>query len=106
MDPEDWREIVSGAHQIVSKAVYHYEGTIAQLLGDGVLAFFGAPWHTKTTPNAAALEILSSIHEYSDQLKKSKRSRTFKCVGLNSGPVVVGNIGSDLHMEYLAVGDT
>ena len=43
MDPEDWREIVNGAHRRVSEAVYRYEGTIAQLLGDGVLAFFGAP---------------------------------------------------------------
>ena len=38
-DPEDWREIVSEAHRIVSEAVYRYEGTIAQLLGDGVMAF-------------------------------------------------------------------
>jgi class 3 adenylate cyclase len=110
MDPEDWRDIVSGAHKIVSKAVYHYEGTIAQLLGDGVLAFFGAPLaHEDDAERAAraALEILSSIHEYSDQLSKSKKVDKFQMrVGLNSGPVVVGNIGSDLHMEYLAVGDT
>jgi class 3 adenylate cyclase len=43
LDPEEWGEIVSGAHQRVSAAVKHYDGTIAQLLGDGVLAFFGAP---------------------------------------------------------------
>ena len=43
LDPEEWKEIVAGAHQRVSQAVYRYEGTIAQLLGDGVLAFFGAP---------------------------------------------------------------
>ncbi len=110
MDPEDWREIVSGAHQIVSKAVYRYEGTIAQLLGDGVLAFFGAPLaHEDDAERAAraALEILSSIRQYAEQLKKSKKVDNFQMrVGLNSGPVVVGNIGSDLHMEYLAVGDT
>lgn len=110
MDPEDWREIVSGTHQIVSKAVYHYEGTIAQLLGDGVLAFFGAPLaHEDDAERAAraALEILTSIRQYAEQLKKSKKVENFQMrVGLNSGPVVVGNIGSDLHMEYLAVGDT
>jgi len=43
LDPEEWKEVVAGAHQRVSQAVYHYEGTIAQLLGDGVLSFFGAP---------------------------------------------------------------
>jgi class 3 adenylate cyclase len=43
LDPEVWKEIVIGAHKRVGEAVYRYEGTIAQLLGDGVLAFFGAP---------------------------------------------------------------
>ncbi|MGB2897003.1 MAG: adenylate/guanylate cyclase domain-containing protein, partial [Anaerolineales bacterium] len=43
LDPELWKEIVAGAHKRVGEAVYRYEGTIAQLLGDGVLAFFGAP---------------------------------------------------------------
>jgi len=50
LDLEEWKEIVSGAHQRVSEAVYRYEGTIAQLLGDGVLAFFGAPITTRTIP--------------------------------------------------------
>jgi len=110
MDPEDWREIVSGAHQRVSEAVYRYEGTIAQLLGDGVLAFFGAPLaHEDDAERAirAALDILASIKEYGEELRKKKNLENFQMrVGLNTGLVVVGNIGSDLHMEYLAVGDT
>jgi len=110
MDPEDWREIVTGAHQRVSEAVYRYEGTIAQLLGDGVLAFFGAPLaHEDDAERAirAGLVILASIQDYAKQLKKEKRVDDFQLrIGLNTGPVVVGNIGSDLHMEYLAVGDT
>lgn len=110
MDPEDWREIVSGAHRRVSQAVYKYEGTIAQLLGDGVLAFFGAPLaHEDDAERAirAALEILSSVREYAAELRKKNHVENFQMrVGLNTGPVVVGNIGSDLHMEYLAVGDT
>lgn len=110
MDPEDWREIVTGAHQRVSEAVYRYEGTIAQLLGDGVLAFFGAPLaHEDDAERAirAGLIILASIRDYAAQLKKEKRVDDFQLrIGLNTGPVVVGNIGSDLHMEYLAVGDT
>ncbi len=110
MDPEDWREIVTGAHQRVSEAVYRYEGTIAQLLGDGVLAFFGAPLaHEDDAERAirAGLDILAALQVYAAQLKKEKRVENFQMrVGLNTGPVVVGNIGSDLHMEYLAVGDT
>jgi class 3 adenylate cyclase/predicted enzyme related to lactoylglutathione lyase len=110
MDPEDWREIVSGAHQRVSEAVYRYEGTIAQLLGDGVLAFFGAPLaHEDDAERAirASLDILVSVKEYAQELRQKKRVEDFQMrVGLNTGLVVVGNIGSDLHMEYLAVGDT
>ena len=110
MDPEDWREIVTGTHQRVSEAVYRYEGTIAQLLGDGVLAFFGAPLaHEDDAERAirAGLIILASIQDYAAELRKEKRVENFQMrVGLNTGPVVVGNIGSDLHMEYLAVGDT
>jgi class 3 adenylate cyclase len=110
IDPEDWREIVSGAHQRVSEAVYRYEGTIAQLLGDGVLAFFGAPIaHEDDAERAirAALDILDAIRRYADELRRANRVPNFQMrIGLNTGLVVVGNIGSDLHMEYLAVGDT
>jgi class 3 adenylate cyclase len=66
-DPEEWREIVTGAHQRVGEAIYRYEGTIAQLLGDGVLAFFGAPIaHEDDAERAirAALDILAAINAY------------------------------------------
>ena len=110
MDPEDWREVVSGAHHCVTEAVYRYEGTIAQLLGDGVLAFFGAPIaHEDDAERAirAALDILAFIEKYSEELGQKNRVKNFQMrVGLHSGLVVVGNIGSDLHMEYLAIGDT
>jgi len=110
MDPEDWREIVSGAHRCVSDAVYHCEGMIAQLLGDGVLAFFGAPLvHEDDAERAvrAALGILASIQKYARDLHAKHLVENFQMrIGLNTGPVVVGNIGTDLHMEYAAVGDT
>jgi ribosomal protein L40E len=72
LDPEEWKEIVSGAHQRVSAAVYRYEGTIAQLLGDGVLAFFGAPITHEDDPARAvraALEIQKRINEYANELR-------------------------------------
>lgn len=110
MDPEDWREIVTGAHQRVSTEVYRFEGTIAQLLGDGVLAFFGAPLTHEDDPERAiraSLAILTSIRAYRDELTAARRVPDFQMrIGLNTGLVVVGNIGNDLHMEYLAVGDT
>jgi len=110
MDPEYWREIVSGAHRCVSAAVYRYEGTIAQLLGDGVLAFFGAPLAHEDDPERAvraALDILAAIQDYAAEVRPKYQISAFQMrVGMNTGLVVVGHIGSDLHMEYLAVGDT
>src|SRR5574341_627957 len=103
MDPEDWREFVSGAHQRVSEAVYRYEGTIAQLLGDGVLAFFGAPLAHEDDPERAiraALDILAAIQDYAGQVRRKYQVSAFQMrVGMNTGLVVVGHIGSDLHME-------
>ncbi len=67
LDPEEWGEIVSGAHQHVSAAVCRYEGTIAQLLGDGVLAFFGAPITHEDDPVRAvnaALDIQAAVKAY------------------------------------------
>ncbi|MBI5649829.1 MAG: AAA family ATPase [Chloroflexi bacterium] len=109
LDPEEWGEIVSGAHRRVSEAIYRYEGTIAQLLGDGVLAFFGAPITHEDDPVRAvnaALDILKQIGEYRNELRAKNRVPDFQMrIGLNTGLVVVGNIGSDMHMEYLALGD-
>jgi ABC-type oligopeptide transport system substrate-binding subunit/class 3 adenylate cyclase/ribosomal protein L40E len=107
LDPEEWKEIVSGAHQRVSQMVYKYEGTIAQLLGDGVLAFFGAPITHEDDPIRAvraALDIQQAIGQYAYELKGYIDNFQLR-IGLNTGTVVVGSVGSDLHMEYLAIGD-
>jgi class 3 adenylate cyclase/tetratricopeptide (TPR) repeat protein len=107
MDPEDWSEILTGAHQRVAEAIYQYEGTIAQLLGDGVLAFFGAPVAHEDDPIRAALAALKlqdNIHEYAQLISAGSNDFQMR-VGIHSGTVVIGNIGTDLHMEYLAIGD-
>jgi class 3 adenylate cyclase len=110
LDPEDWREIVSGVHQRLSEAVHRFEGHVAQLLGDGVLVFFGAPLaHEDDAERAvrAALAALDSIRQYAGQLHERDLGRELQIrVGINTGTVVVGEVGSDLHMEYLAIGDT
>jgi predicted ATPase/class 3 adenylate cyclase len=107
LDPEDWREVVTGAHQLVSQVVYRYEGTIAQLLGDGVLAFFGAPITHEDDPLRAVragLEIQEAMQVYQQKVKRMAPNFEMR-VGVNTGLVVVGNIGDDLHMEYQAIGD-
>jgi len=107
LDPEEWKEIVNGAHQRVSECVYRYEGTIAQLLGDGVLAFFGAPITHEDDPVRAvraALDIQRAIADYARELHGYVENFQLR-VGINTGTVVVGAVGSDLRMEYLAIGD-
>jgi class 3 adenylate cyclase/tetratricopeptide (TPR) repeat protein len=107
LDPEEWREIVTGAHQLVSESVYRYEGTIAQLLGDGVLAFFGAPITHEDDPLRAVragLEIQQAMLLYQQKIKQKAPNFQMR-VGIHTGLVVVGNIGNDLHMEYTAIGD-
>jgi class 3 adenylate cyclase len=107
LDPEDWREIVTGAHKLVSNAVYQYEGMIAQFLGDGVLAFFGAPIIHENDPLRAVragLDIQQAMQLYQQKIRQKAPNFQMR-VGIHTGLVVVGNIGDDLHMEYTAIGD-
>ena len=107
LDPEVWKEIVSGAHRRVGEAIYRYEGTIAQLLGDGVLAFYGAPITHEDDPIRAvraAMDIQESVKSYGLELGGVVDDFQMR-IGINTGTVVIGEIGTDMHVEYLAIGD-
>ena len=107
LDPEEWKEVVQGAHHHVSEAVHRYEGTIAQLLGDGVLAFFGAPITHEDDPERAvraALDLQDGIREYREALAGFVDDFHIR-VGIHTGEVVVGPVGGEGHTEYLAIGD-
>ena len=108
MDPEDWTAMMNEAFDHMSKAVFRYEGTIAQLQGDAMLAFFGAPIAHEDDPDRAvhaALEMIVATEEFSRQLRATHGLDFRIRAGINSGPVVVGNVGSDLRYEYTALGD-
>ncbi|MCO6450078.1 MAG: AAA family ATPase [Caldilineales bacterium] len=108
LDPEEWSEIINGAYEWMIRPVYQYEGTIARLTGDGIIAFFGAPIAHEDDPQRAVLaglQIQAGIKSYHDQVK-ARWDIDFDCrVGINTGLVVVGEVGSDLRMEYTALGD-
>src|SRR5437762_5263518 len=99
LDPEDWTTIINEAFDLMSKAVFRYEGTIAQLQGDAMLAFFGAPVAHEDDPERAvmaALDMIESIAEFARQLRQTHGIEFQIRAGINTGPVVVGNVGSDL----------
>ncbi|HLF89261.1 MAG TPA: adenylate/guanylate cyclase domain-containing protein [Anaerolineales bacterium] len=108
LDPEEWAEIINGAFEHMIKPVYKYEGTIARLMGDAILAFFGAPIAHEDDPERAVragLEIVQSIQPYNEKVKRNWGLEIDVRVGINTGLVVVGAVGSDLRMEYSALGD-
>lgn len=108
-DPEEILEIMNGAFDSLIEPVYRYEGTLARLMGDAILAFFGAPIAHEDDPERAclaALAIQEKIAVYADELKKTRGIENFGVrVGINTGLVVVGEVGSDLRVEYTAMGD-
>jgi len=108
LDPEDWAVIVNGAFEHLIAPVYRYEGTLAHLQGDAVLAFFGAPIAHEDDPVRAVrsgLEIVEAMKGYSETVQDEWGLPIEVRVGINTGLVVVGEVGSDLRVEYTALGD-
>jgi class 3 adenylate cyclase/tetratricopeptide (TPR) repeat protein len=108
-DPEEARQLLDPVLERMMAAVHQYEGTVNQVMGDGIMALFGAPLaHEDHAVRAcyAALAMQASVKEYAAEVQRSKSVPLQMRVGLNSGEVVVRSIGSDLHMDYTAVGQT
>src|SRR5499425_2701947 len=108
-DPEEARRLLDPVLQRMMDAVHRYEGTVNQVMGDGIMALFGAPLaHEDHAVRAcyAALRMRESIAEYSEAVRRSHGVPVQMRLGLNSGEVVVRAIGSDLRMDYTAVGQT
>jgi class 3 adenylate cyclase/tetratricopeptide (TPR) repeat protein len=108
-DPEDARRILDPVLERMMEAVHRYEGTVNQVMGDGIMALFGAPLaHEDHAVRAcyAALQIQEAIQGYADQVFRVYGVPLQIRVGLNSGEVVVRSISTDLHMDYSAIGQT
>src|SRR5262249_13092623 len=108
-DPEEVHRLMTRAFELMLAEVHRFEGTVNQFLGDGIMALFGAPIaHEDHARRAlhAALGIRKALDGYQDDLR-SQNGVSFQVrQGLNTGLVVVGSIGTDLRMDYTAVGDT
>jgi class 3 adenylate cyclase len=109
LDPEDVHRLMTRAFELMLAEVHRYEGTVNQFLGDGIMALFGAPIaHEDHAQRAvhAALGIRRTIEAYEEELRRQRGIDFQVRQGLNTGLVVVGSIGSNLRMDYTAVGDT
>ena len=109
LDPEAAQQLLDPALHHMMDAVHRFEGTVNQVLGDGIMALFGAPIaHEDHALRAcyAALAMQAAMRAYTDEVRRTRGLELRMRVGLNAGEVVVRAIGNDLHMDYSAVGET
>jgi class 3 adenylate cyclase/tetratricopeptide (TPR) repeat protein len=108
-DPEDARMLLDPVLMSMIDAVHRFEGTVNQVMGDGIMALFGAPIaHEDHAVRAgyAAIRMQESIRALAEQLEPKYGVPVQIRIGLNAGEVVVRGIGNDLTMDYTAVGET
>ena len=108
-DPEDVQKLLHAVLERMIEAVHRYEGTVNTVMGDGLMALFGAPLaHEDHAVRAcyAALRMQENIARYSDEIQRSYGVPVMIRIGVNSGEIVISGIGNDLHMDYTVVGQT
>jgi class 3 adenylate cyclase/tetratricopeptide (TPR) repeat protein len=109
LDPEEAQKIIDPVLHIMMDAVHRYEGTVNQVLGDGIMALFGAPLaHEDHALRAcySALAMQEEMRRHRRKLGQSEESGLHIGIGMNSGEVVVRSIDNDLNIEYSALGHT
>jgi class 3 adenylate cyclase/tetratricopeptide (TPR) repeat protein len=110
LGPEVTFSLMDKVFELLIHKVHDYEGTVNEMRGDGVLAFFGAPIALEDAPQRAirsSLAIHRELTRFNDKIKSEKNIPPILVrIGINSGPVVVGTVGNDLRVQFTAVGDT
>src|SRR5262249_11510501 len=109
LDPEDYREVVREYHNVCSEVITRFDGHIAQLLGDGLLVYFGYPHaHEDDAQRAvrAGLGILDTMGDLNQSLQREKGIPLAIRIGIHTGLVVVGEMGGGGRQEQLALGET
>ena len=108
-DPEEVQKLLHAVLERMIEAVHRYEGTVNTVMGDGLMALFGAPLaHEDHAVRAcyAALRMQENIARFSDEIQRSYGVPVMIRIGVNSGEIVISGIGNDLHMDYTVVGQT
>ncbi len=108
LDPEDWAETMNEAFRRLSTPIHRYEGTVAKLMGDGMLAFFGSPAAHEDDPQRAilaALDMLEAVREFCRTVAREHGFDFNVRIGIHTGPVVVAEIGAAGAREHTAMGE-
>jgi class 3 adenylate cyclase len=108
-DPEEARKFLDPVIEHMMEAVHHFEGTVNKVMGDGIMALFGAPLaHEDHAVRAcyAALRMQESVRRHAENVRRAEGVSIHIRIGLNSGAVVMRSIGNDLQMDYSAIGQT
>jgi class 3 adenylate cyclase len=109
LDPEDLRDVVRDYQQACAEVIRRYDGHVAQLLGDGLLVYFGYPQDREDDPQRAVrtgLEIIAAIGALNTRLEQDKGVKLAVRLGIHTGLVVVGEMGGEGRQEQLALGET
>jgi adenylate cyclase len=109
VDSEDLYEVLQQYIEMLATAVYHYEGVVDKILGDGLMALFGAPIaHENNAERAlrAAMDMQQGLARLNQDIGKRLGLELQMRIGLNAGSVIVGGFGSNMLMDYTAIGDT
>ena len=109
LDPEEYHDLLERYLELAFREIYRFEGIVNQIAGDGFMALFGAPIAHEDAPQRAvraALQIQRALAQFNEQLLAERGLELRARIGINTGPVVVGNVGNDLKMDYTAIGDT
>jgi class 3 adenylate cyclase/ABC-type lipoprotein export system ATPase subunit len=109
LDPEEYHDLLDEYLEVAFREVYRLEGIVNQIAGDGFMALFGAPVAHEDAPHravSAALAVRDAVAQLSQDVRRRLSLDLHVRVGVHTGPVVVGAIGSNLKMDYSAIGDT
>jgi adenylate cyclase len=110
LQPEQVIDALNRYLTAMSEAILDHGGTLVAYMGDGIMAVFGAPLQQDDHADralAAARDMLARLDGFNGWLREQDLHQGFKMgIGLNTGPVMSGNVGSERRLEYTALGDT
>jgi adenylate cyclase len=109
LEPQELCDLINDILTPVTHAIHHHKGTIDKYIGDAIMAFWGAPLHMEqhaTEAVRAGLAVIQTLPVINERFKLKNWPEIDLGIGINTGPMVVGNMGSQFRIAYTVMGDT